>query len=298
MKTLRATIFLFFIFLQLGFSETIVDSTGNTIALSTPPSRIITLAPSLSELAADLLDDDIGKIIGVSEHTDYPPVLKNVPSVGSYVRFNLEKIVHLKPDLVIATKDGNPKDRVLHLREMGIPVLVVSTKNISEIFQSIKMISRALAVADRGDALIRRLKRGIDKIKKRNLDKINKSKKKVLLQIGDAPLVVVGNESFLHDALEIVGAENIYKDLDSRYPRPSLEDVFSRNPEVVIVLSMSDVKDSITKMALKWISYKTIAAVKNKRVHILRADSLLRPSMRLLEGLSLLEKTIYSTEEM
>src|SRR6478672_2161638 len=108
------------------------------------PRRIVTLAPSLAELAADLAGEKIERIVGVSEYTDFPPALKKVESIGPYHKFNLEKVVSLKPDLVLATSDGNSRDQVLHLRELGVPVVVVETQSLAQVVSSIRLIGQAM----------------------------------------------------------------------------------------------------------------------------------------------------------
>lgn len=172
-----------------SWSREIIDSTGFKQNIPASPKRIITLVPSLGELAAEILQADSGRIVGVSEYTDYPPSLRDVVSVGAYTRINIEKISSLKPDLVLATKDGNPKDQVLHLREIGIPVLVVSTLSLREVSDSIQLVSDALGFSTRGTYLVQRLQRGIDNIKKHST---NRPSRKILLQLDDNPLVVVG----------------------------------------------------------------------------------------------------------
>ncbi len=268
----------------------LLDATGTKVKLLDHPSRIVTLVPSLAELTADILGDDIEKIVGVSEYTNYPPALKTRISIGPYYRFNIEKVVSLKPDLVLATTDGNPKDQVLHLRELGIPVLVVKTGRLREIEDSILIVARALGKTTRGDQMLAQFRQGIDRIRERAK---KREKKKTLVQVGGNPLVVVGGKSFLNEAIEIIGATNLYQDAKQGYPKPGVEDVVKRNPEIILVLAMDENLVPFWRMAGDWQQFKLIEAVKKKRVYVMRGDAILRPTLRLLEGLSILEKTIY-----
>lgn len=268
----------------------LVDGTRTKVALADQPKRIVTLAPSLGELAADLLGDDLSKIIGVSEYTDYPPVLKKVSSVGPYNQVNLEKVVSLKPDLVLATLDGNSKEQVLHLRELGVPVVVVSTETLDQVADSIRLVAQALGLPERGTQMATQFKTGLDHIRERAK---SHPKKKVLLQLSESPLIVVGGRAFLHDALRTLGATNVYEDAKAHYPRPSIEDAVHRNPDVVVVLALGGSIKPFQMMAAKWTQFKGVQAVKSKNIYVLQGDSVLRPTLRLLEGLSLLEKTIY-----
>lgn len=269
----------------------VVDVTGFHLNIKARPKRIVSLIPSLGELAAEILQEDLGRIVGVSEFTDFPPVLKDKPSVGSYARFSIEKVVSLKPDLVLGTKDGNSRDQILHLRELGLPVLVVSTETLIEVEESILLVAMALGLEDRGRAVRSQLKNGIANIKSRAKGRPGT---KVLLQIGDQPLIVVGKKSFLHEALKTIGAENVYGGVDISYPRPSLEDVVARNPDVIVVLALSGDTGLFERMAKAWQRFPKMKAVTNARIKVVQGDTVLRPSLRLLEGLSLLEKAVYS----
>ena len=293
---LRILFPLFLVFVApAALAREITDSTRTQVTLKDSPRRIVTLAPSLAELAADLLGEDLQRIVGVSEYTDYPPALKKVSSIGSYSRFNLEKVLSLKPDLVLATFDGNSEDQVLHLRELGVPVVVVSTGDVSEIEESFRMVARALDREERGAKLLAEFEAGIGHIRAQAKARADKGTPpcRVLLQLGDNPLIVVGGHTFLDEALKLIGANNVYGDMEAHYPRPSLEDAIHRDPDTILVLALGDNGALFSQMARRWTSLKSLQAVAKNRVRVLRVDELLRPSMRLLEGLSRLEHAVY-----
>ena len=279
---------------SLGLAREIRDASQVNVTVTDHPKRIVTLAPSLSELAADVLGESLDRIVGVSEYSDYPPGLKKVPSVGPYHLFNLEKVVALKPDLVLATLDGNSKDQVQHLREVGLSVIVVSTQNISEIEESMKLVSTALGKPEVGPQMIGQLRAGLQRFRGRAR---LRSPVRVMLQLGDGPLIVVGRKSFLHSALETVGALNIYADADAHYPKPALEDVLSRNPDFILILALGENLVPFQFMADRWKQMSGLKAVKSHHVSVLKGDPLLRPSLRILEGLALLERSIYGSQE-
>jgi iron complex transport system substrate-binding protein len=270
----------------------VTDVTNAKVRLADHPERIVTLAPSLGELAADLSGSHLEKIVGVSEYTDYPPVLSKVASIGSYARFNLERVVALKPDLVLATLDGNPKDQVLHLRELGIPVVVVATSTLDDVSRSMRLVAQAMGVSEQGEQMAARFAAGLRNIRDRAAHREG-PKPRVVLQLGDDPLVVAGHGSFLQEALETVGAQNLYGDGATHYPRPALEDVVHRSPDVIIVLALGHDLTSFDAMAARWAQFSSLKAVKSRQVRVLQGDAILRPTLRLLEGLSLLEKAVY-----
>jgi iron complex transport system substrate-binding protein len=268
----------------------IVDATKTKVVFTDSPKKIVTLAPSLGELIADLLGNDLSKIIGVSEYTDYPPALKKVTSIGPYHHFNVEKVASLKPDLVFATVDGNQSDQIQHLRELKIPVLVVDTNSFDEIEKSMQLLGTALGSPQAGNQMAAQVKLGLQKIRKKYE---SYPKYRVMLQVGDDPVVVAGKKSFLNSALEVLGVQNVYGKKDSRYPQPSLEDIFQLDPEVIIIAAMGSDIRTYHKSKNKWLGFKNMKAVKNQRVLIIQSDALLRPTLRFLEGISQLAELIY-----
>ena len=272
----------------------ITDATGVQVTLKDRPQRIVTLAPSLGELASDLVEGEMERIVGVSEFSDYPPRLKKVASIGPYHQFNLEKVLSLKPDLVLATTDGNPKDRVLQLRELGVPVVVINTESFQQMTASIQLAALSIGNSKLGEKMALQLTRGLEAIRNRTREKVRgKAPLKVLLQLSDDPLIVVGQKSFLHSALEAVGAQNVYSNSEAHYPKLSLEDVIHRNPDVIIVISLGENPTHSQQMAKKWNQFPILKAVQNHRVEVLQSDTLLKPTIRILEGLSLLERIFY-----
>ncbi len=278
----------------LGFTAAwageVVDETGTRVTLADRPARIVTLAPSLGELAADLDTEHIERIVGVSEYTDHPPSLKKVESIGPYHRFNLEKVLALKPDLVLATKDGNAEDQVKHLRELKLKVVVVDTTSLAQIARSMRLVGQAMGVAEAGERMAKSFEAGVASIRQRLL---GAKGPRVLLQFGDEPLVVAGKESYLTQALELIRATNAYGDSAGRYIRPSLEDAVSRAPFRIIILSLGEDQVPFKKMAEKWKRFPKIPAVERGQVRVLKADTLIRPTMRFLDGLKLLEEAVY-----
>ncbi len=254
-------------------------------------TRIVTLAPSLGELVADL--GGANRIVGVSEYTDYPAELKVKKSVGPYSRFNLEEVIALKPDLVLGTLDGNAKDQVEHLKELGLNVVLVAAQSFQDIDTSIGLIGKAMGEEETARALQKRFRDSLtqfsDRAKKRN----SVNPPRVLLQLSSDPLVVVGRGSFLQEAVELLGAKNLYSDSKTHYPKPTLEDVLVRNPDIIVVMSLGKDKIEEEKSVNLWKRFSNVTAVKNKRIHVIEADRLVRPTLRIFEGLKKLEGVLY-----
>jgi iron complex transport system substrate-binding protein len=277
-----------------AFAKELTDALGTQVKVADHPVRVVTLAPSLAELASDLLGESLERIVGVSDYTDYPPALGKVKSVGSYARFNLEAVVALKPDLVLATSDGNSRDQIDHLRELHLPVVVVKTSSFSEIDQSIEILAKALDEQNAGDALRKQLKVGLQHIEAHaEARREGKAEPTVLLELDSNPLVVAGSGTFLDEALRKVGAKNIYSNANKPYPKPSVEDVVKRNPDVILLLAMDRNLKTFGQAAKDWKRFSKMKAVQSGKIKVIRADEVIRPSLRILEGLSLLEQAIY-----
>lgn len=284
-----------------GERKSFTDMLGTRMELPQTPQRVVTLIPSLGELAADLLEKDLPRLVGVSEYSTYPPALKNISSVGSYARINVERVVALRPDLVLASKDGNSKDQVEQLREFKIPVVVVKTDSFEQVENSMRMVGQALGLSEKGAKMAEQFRRGLHAIREKAVHLSEKGPPpKVLIQISDTPLVVAGGGTLLNQSVEWVGGKNIYSDTSVHYPRPSVEDAIQRAPELILILSLGglDSPDYIfQKMRRNWIAFRSLPAVQRQQIYLFEGDSLLRPTLRMLEGLSLLSKKVHQVAQ-
>ncbi|MBY0471267.1 helical backbone metal receptor [bacterium] len=279
-----------FLSAPLGSATEVVDVTGARVKIPDQPKRIVTLIPSLGELAADFFQQDLDKIVGVSEATDYPPALSKTRSVGPYPHISLEKVLELKPDLVLGSKDGNSKQQLERLRELGIPVVIVSTSNFEEVYKSIELVGAALGFEKDGKKMAEQLKRGVDHVCAKAK---GQARVKTFVQLGEQPLITIGKSTFLQEALQCVGGDNIYADLSLPYPRPTIEDMVHRNPDIVLVMTFGGDRRYFNRMAAKWKDFPQMKAVQTKRVHVVSGDTILRPTLRMLEGMSLLERAVH-----
>lgn len=279
--------------LAVALSALLVGCSPKALPVAAPvtaPLRVVTLMPSLAELAAEVLGDELERIVGVSEYTDYPPALKARASIGPYPHVNIEKITQLKPDLVLASKDGNSSVQVTQLQKLGFNVVVVETGSFDQILASMKTVARALGRESAGVTMAGALEAGLSRLAKSLPAGVKRPR--VLLQLGSDPLISVGRGAFLNEALERVGAENVLSEMQVAYPKPSIEWVIKRDPEVIIVLALGEERKFFEDMARGWSRWEQLTAVKQKRVIVLHADGLLRPSSRLLEGLGMLKKAV------
>lgn len=292
---------IFGLFLNIAHAAPFVDASGTTFVPSlSSPKRIVTLVPSAAEMVFDIigLQEAQNRIAGVSEYTDFPKSLVDKPKVGSYVAFELERVLALKPDLVIATTDGNPRERVLRLRSLGVPVLVIAQNSFNEIFQAYEWLGLALHEAPKSAEVVNKFKEKLNEFSRENKDILsqkNQNLKKVVLQIGENPMVVIGQGTFLSEIIDFLGVINLFGKSGVRYPRPGYEQVLALKPQHIVLVEMGDaqnVHDAFVHSKQKWEGLLKKSGLSGTQVSLLKLDEIVRPSLRMLIGIDRLAQEI------
>jgi len=263
------------------------DSLDREITLEGSPQRIVSLAPSITEILYFLGLGD--RVVGVTQFSYYPPEAKLKPKVGSYIDLNVEKIISLAPDLVIGTADGNQPGVVDLLEQAEIPVFIVNPRNIREVIDTIATIGRLSGLQEKASRLSMELTRRVDHIVEKTGSRI---KPLVFLQINLRPIMTINKNTFLHDLIMMAGGMNMTEDEPITYPRISLEEVIRKKPEVIIISSMER-GGRFEKARLEWFEWTSIPAVKAGRVHLIDSDLIDRPSPRIIEGLEVMARLIH-----
>ena len=266
---------------------TFKDEVGREVTFSFPPKRIVSLAPNITEILFSLgLDEEI---VGVSIHCNFPEKAKNKVRVGSYISLDFEKITSLKPDLIIATGAGNTRDMVDRLGKLGFQTYVIYPKNFDDILQSIAHIGQVVNREKEARSILEGMRK-----RSQNVIELTKGlpRPKVFIQIGDAPVVTVGQGSFADDLIRLAGGENIAGKEKEVYPRFGMEEILKRSPEVIVISSMNP-KGDYQKILQEWNRWKTLPAVKNGRIYLIDSDLLDRPSPRIIDGLEGLARVLH-----
>lgn len=274
MKTLSILILLIFC-VPLGISaESFIDSTDYELNLTSPPKRIISLAPSITEELFSLGVQDA--LIGVTTFCDHPIEATKKERIGTFLEPNTEKIVMLKPDIVFATKEGHSKDTVEKLRKYGLTVFVFEEcSNFESISRQYLLLGDIVGKKDQARLTLESLKKRVDSIKNKT-GSLNK--KSIFWQVGVRPLVTIGKDTFVNEMIGLAGGMNIAGESKIRYPRYNREDVIRQNPDIIILVTMGDV----TKEELKnWQDYSVLEAVKQKRIYIVEAHKFCSPTPQM-----------------
>lgn len=210
----------------------VVDDVGRTIALPQPARRIVSLSPHTTEI---LYAAGAGShVVGVVEYSDYPPQAKHITSVGSGVALDLERIVALKPDLVVSWRSGNSATQVAKLRALGIPVFESEPRDFPIIAASIERLAKLAGTAATGQAAADAFRAQLRRI---NSTYRQRPAVHVFYQIWRSPLMTLNGEHLVSRALRLCGARNIFDNMRQLAPTVSIEAVLQANPDVILASS-------------------------------------------------------------
>jgi len=254
-----------------------------------PPKRIISLAPNLTEILFEL---GLGnRIVGVTTFCDYPEEAKKKPKVGGMSNPSLEAVVSRKPDIVLMTTDGNPKEFEARLRSFKIKTYIFRARRISELPQGIRALGTVLGIKEKAEAVAKSAKTGINVFVNASRLTSHTSRKKVLFIVWPEPLIVAGPGTVIDDAIHIIGSENIASKTKASYPKYSIEEVLRMSPDVIIIgKGHTDVRKA-SEGLLKRLAI--LPAVKNNRVFYV-SDDLYRLGPRTLRGVEEIRRLVDS----
>jgi iron complex transport system substrate-binding protein len=250
------------------------------------PKRIISLAPNITEILFALGLGD--RIVGVTSFCDYPAEAARKARIGGMSNPSLEAIVSLKPDVVVVTTDGNPKEVEERLRAMHIKTYVFRARRISELPEGILDLGKALGVREKAAAFASDVESEITQFTRRQSGRTHK---KVLFILWPDPLIVAGPGSIADDAIHILGAENIAFRARSAYPKYSIEEILYQDPDVVFI-GKGKGMESVSRGILSRL--KSVPAVRNRRVFYVGAY-LYRLGPRTVTGIRELEGYLRDT---
>lgn len=267
--------------------KAVADHTGKEVRVPADPKRVVALAPSITEMVFALGRED--RLAGVTRFSNYPEAAARLPRVGSYVYLDIEKIISLKPDLVIAIKDGNPLRTVRRIEKLGIPVFAIHPMEIDSVIGSIRDIGGLLGAEEKANRLISDMENRLSRIDRRIA--AASERPSVFFQIGVSPIVSAGRGTFIHEMIEKAGGENVAGEFEG-YPRFSTEEILSMAPDVMILTSMERRKvfDDVVR---QWRRWEDLPAVRDERIHMVDSDLFDRPSPRLIDGLEALAALLH-----
>ena len=237
--------------------------------------RVVSLAPSLSEIVVELGAAD--QLVGVLDGGERPAALAKVPSVGHYGQLDMERLLSLKPDLILLWPGSVGPAQREQLQRLNIPVYVAEPHNLEQLTTQVQAIAEQLGRAQAGQVLADKLRQRLAELRQRYR---RAEPLQVFYQVWNQPLYTVGGGQIISDALGVCGARNVFDDLKLPAPQVSLESVLQRDPELILVGDQAQMD--------AWKAWPTMAA----RVLLVPDKGLERPSGQMLEAVARLCQVI------
>jgi iron complex transport system substrate-binding protein len=254
-------------------------------AIASAPMRIVSLAPSVTETLFALGAGP--EVVGVSQYCDYPPEVRGLPRVGSFLTPNLEAIIALRPTLVIGLGLSSDVRQLHALRSMGYPVLLVTDGSLAEIEKSIRTVGDRIGRRGEADELIARIRTQVAQVEERLA---GTRLERALMLVGHQPIVAVGQGTFLSELLKIARADNIAATSGQEWPQLNIEYIIAMRPEVILDGSMGNDPSSPSQF---WDAYSIIPAVRERRVFGYPQDPILHSGPRIGHSLEMIARMIH-----
>ena len=254
------------------------------------PVRIVSLAPNITEILFELGLDE--KIIAVSSDSDYPPQTENKQKTGTFWQPNTEAIIAAKPDLIITEQFEQQNAVAETLNKLGYPVLTLKIEKIPELFTAIDQIGKAAGCDQRAQQLIQNINLRLNHLK----EKFHSAEKvRTLWVVQTEPLRIVGRDTFVNDLIEIAGGENAIGPTIQYYPPVSTEEIIACGADVIIhsAMNSADLTQQQKDAEAFWAKIPNLPAVKNKRIHVIKADTALRLGPRLPQGVEIIASLLH-----
>jgi iron complex transport system substrate-binding protein len=254
----------------------LTDDAGRRVELKAPAQRIVSLAPFLTELAYSAGAG--AQLVGVSAYSDYPPEARRLPQVASAMGPEIEPLAALRPDLVLAWQDSIRREDVDRIERLGIPVFVARARRLDDVPRLLEAIGTLAGrdVAGRAKEYRSTLA---------NLDARYRSRPRVrvFVEVWHKPLTTIAGTHWINEALALCGGENVFGDLEAVAPVVSWEELYRRDPRLVLGAG-SDGGEAAFRA--NWASRSSLAAVAAGRAVFVDADTLQRPTLRLANGVA------------
>jgi iron complex transport system substrate-binding protein len=266
--------------------RTVTDETGRSVNVPDHPQRLISLAPSVTEIVYALGRGD--RLVGDTEYCDYPPEAKRKPHVGAVLNPSLEQIVALKPDLVLGIAEANRRETAEQLDRLGIPLYGLTAHTMDDMLRSVDDLGDLLGREAEAGALIERLQNRIQAVAERVK---GRPRPKVLFVVWYQPLVTAGPHTFISDVIRRAGGQSVTDDVREEWPRLSLEEALHRDPDIILFPRSESFAPSLEEFP-KLPGWRDFRAVKNSRLYFI-PDTIVRPCPRLVDALEEVARVLH-----
>ena len=279
-KSLAATLVLACMTMPAGAAITVQDDGGNTVTIDKPARRIVALAPHVTELLFAAGGGD--RIVGAVSYSDFPEAAKSIARIGDNRQIDIERLIALKPDLIVLWLHGGSGRQVELLKKLGIPMYHSEPHKLGDIADSVLRLGRLMgteAVAQPAAAALS------GTLATLTLRYAHRSPVRLFYQVWDQPLYTLNGEHIVSDAIRLCGGDNIFADMRVTAPVVSIEGVLQRDPEAIFGSSERTARDGGVDL---WRRYAALRAVRADNLFTLDGNLLNRAGPRMIEGTKVL----------
>ena len=259
----------------------VIDDDGITHTFDQPVQRIVSLMPHATELLFEVGAGD--QVVGAVKYSDYPEAAKKIPRVGGYSALNIEAIVALKPDLLIAWPEGNRNRELDRLKALGLPILVSDPREFNDIANALTMYGKVTGKVPEAEKAVAAFNKKLNYLRTTYSIEENSEQERVSVfyQVWNSPLMTQNGNTFISRAIEVCGGTNIFADLPMTNPQVSIESILVQDPQVIVASGMGQARPEWLD---DWRQYKTLQAVQKNQLYHILPELFQRPTSRFLTG--------------
>jgi iron complex transport system substrate-binding protein len=273
-----------------GFPLQLTDQAGRLVRIEKAPEKIISLAPSNTEIVYALGLED--RLVGVTEYCDYPEAAVEKPKIGGFSTVDIEKVVAIGPDLILAA-NMHKEEVIPRLEQLGLTVLTLDPKTLEEVLESIALVGQSTGKVEEASRLVSDMEARVKEITDKTATLSAEQKPKLFYVLWYDPLSTAAGGTRIHDLMVKAGGNNIAANLTG-YPDMSLEAVININPQVIICgQAHGSGADLNYQFVMNEPRFRNIDALKNNRVYQVDSDLVSRPGPRIIQGLELFAQFIH-----
>lgn len=261
---------------QAGAVISVRDDAGNTITLQQPARRVVSLAPHVTELLFAAGGGD--RIVGAVNFSDFPEAAKRIPQVGDNRQIDMERVIALKPDLLVVWLHGSSARQLEQLSKLGIPLFYSEPHKLDGIADNLIRVGQLLGTEKEAQRAAADLRKQLANLAAQYG---NRPPVRMFYQVWDKPLYTLNGEHILSDAIRLCGGENIFAKMKITAPNVGIEAVLQEDPEAII---SGDQRNQTGGKIDIWKQYTTMTAVRRGNLFSINADLLNRASPRLITG--------------
>ncbi|HHV62051.1 MAG TPA: cobalamin-binding protein [Firmicutes bacterium] len=272
------------------FPLTVVDDAGRQVTINKEPTRIVSLAPSNTEILFAL---GLGnRVVGVTTYCNYPPEATKKEKIGGFADPSIERIISLSPDLVLAVKMG--ENIVRGLEKLGVPVVVVDPKSFKDTLRVIRLIGQVTGRDGAAASLVSDMEKRVKSITERVKGIPGSKRPKVYYEIWHDPLMTAGPGTLINDIINLAGGVNVASDAGAPYPEYSLEVLLAKNPDIMIhSYGHAGGEAPAIEEIKRRKGWSAMSFVKTGRIYLVNADIITRFGPRIVEGLEQFARIIH-----